>query len=546
MTQEVSIIPLGGREEVGKNLIVIEYNQQLLVLDCGIKFPTADMPGVNLVMPKIDYLIKNQEKIKGLFVSHGHEDHIGAIPFLLSQINIPIYGTQFTLSLIKKKLANHNLLSKAQLTEIKPREEVTLNPFQIKFIRVNHSIPGAVAIGIETPAGTILYTGDFKFDLTPIKGQTTDFYSLAQLGEEGVLALLSDSTNAEREGMSTSEQEISSNIQQVFKNAPGRIMIATFSSHLDRIQQIINATAKTNRQLAISGRSMKENTSLATELGYLDYLDDLLISPEEAKQLANDQVVYLLTGSQGETMAALTRIARGEHRQIEIQQGDTILFSATPIPGNELAVSNSINQLLAQGAIIKYGAELNFHASGHAAQEELKLMLNLTKPRYFIPIHGEYRHLYHHALLANQVGLNKDEIFIARNGSRLKLNPKQGYFADSVTAGKLFVDGANIGDVDSTILQERQQLAQNGLLIIIATIDPKTNQLTSDPEIISQGFINLDNVPDLVTEIKQLSTKSLQQELSRQKLKDTIQELVYSKTNCTPQIIPIIKEGQQE
>ncbi|GAB6099755.1 ribonuclease J [Halanaerocella petrolearia] len=545
MTEEVSIIPLGGREEIGKNMILVEYNNEILVLDCGIMFPTPEMLGVDLVMPKLDYLLENKDRVKGILISHGHEDHIGGIPFLLSEMDLPIYGTKFTLEMIKKKLKERKLLKKTELKQINPRGEKKVGNFKLKFIRVNHSIPGAVAISIETSAGTILYTGDFKFDQTPINGKPTDFYSLAKLGEEGVLAMLSDSTNAERNGYSTSEKVVAENINQLFKQTHGRIIIATFSSHLDRLQEIVNATVRTNRKLAISGRSMHENTELARKLGQLNLPDDLLIDLREMKKLPNNQVVCMMTGSQGETMAALTRIARGEHRNIEIHKGDTVLFSATPIPGNELAVSNSINQLFERGAIVKYGSDLNLHASGHACQEELKLMLNLVKPQYFIPVHGEYRHLYHHALLANQVGISQDNIFIAKNGSRLKLSSNQAYFGSSVEAGKLLIDGSKIQDVGPTVLKERQRLSRNGFITIIANI---INNDILEPEIISQGFVYLRETQELIKNIKDLTKKTLQQNQDKktdklkQKIKYNIQDFIYQETKRNPQIIPIINK----
>ncbi|AGB40109.1 hypothetical protein Halha_0089 [Halobacteroides halobius DSM 5150] len=545
MAEEISIIPLGGREEIGKNMILIEYNKEILILDCGIAFPTPNMLGVDLVLPKVDYLVKNHDKIKGLLVSHAHEDHIGGIPFLLSEINIPVYGTKFTLGMIKKKLAAKSLSAKTQLREANPREKIKIGPFEINYIRVNHSIPGAAAISIKTPAGTILYTGDFKFDQTPINQELTDYYSLAALGEEGLLALLSDSTNAEREGFSTSEKTVAKNINKLFKKAKGRIIIATFSSHLDRLQQIIDATARTNRKLAISGRSMRENTSLAQKLGYLDIPEGLLINLNEIKKLPNHRVVFMMTGSQGETMASLTRIARGEHRQIAIHQGDMVLFSATPIPGNELAVSTTIDQLFAKGALVKYGSDLNLHASGHASKEELKMMLNLTKPQYFIPVHGEYRHLYHHALLAKRVGIPKDNIFVAKNGSRLNLSANKAYFGSPVKTGKLLIDGSKVGDVGPTVLKERQRLAQNGFLLIIIN----NNKVL---DIISQGFVYLKKSEKLIKELKETIQQTLNKSpaknktILQNKIKEKSQEFLYNKTKRNPKIITVITKNKKE
>ncbi|WP_027339780.1 ribonuclease J [Halonatronum saccharophilum] len=549
--KEISIIPLGGREEIGNNMILIEYDDQILILDCGIMFPTEDMLGIDLVMPDITYLKENKDKIKGLLISHGHEDHIGAIPYFLRDINVPIYGTKLTLGMVKKKLDEHKLLRETELREISAGDQINLHPFQVKFIKVNHSIPDAVAMGIHTPSGTILYTGDFKFDQTPINDDTTDFNSLTSIGEKGVLALLSDSTNAEHKGYSISESVVAESINEIFSKTRGRIIVATFSSHLDRLQQIINAAYKTGRKIAISGRSMIANTKIAKDLGYLDFPDDMLLEIREIKNLPDHKVVYMMTGSQGETMASLTRIARGDHRQINLHKGDTVLLSATPIPGNERSVGHTINQLFERGAKVIYGRELDVHASGHAYQEELKMMLNMTKPKYFIPVHGEYRHLHHHSLLAQEVGIAEDNIFIAKNGSRLNVSEDKGYFSSSVPTGKVLIDGSGVGDVGNIVLRDRRILSEHGMIVVITTIEHKTGKILAGPDILSRGFVYMKESQELIEKAKRMLTKVLKEceennitdwSSLKSKIKNPLRDYIYEETRRNPMIIPIIME----
>jgi ribonuclease J len=549
---EISIIPLGGRGEIGNNMILIEYNDEILILDCGIMFPTEDMLGIDLVMPDISYLIENKDRIKAMLISHGHEDHIGAIPYFLREIsNIPIYGTRLTLGMIKKKLEEHHLMGSTELRQISAGQEISLDPFKIKFVKVNHSIPDAVAMGIKTPSGTILYTGDFKFDQTPINEQPTDFNGLTQLGEEGVLALLSDSTNAEQKGYSVSERVVNDTINSIFEKADGRIIVATFSSHLDRLQQIINAAYETDRKIAISGRSMIANTKIAKDLGYLNFPDDMLLEIRKINNLPDHKIVYLMTGSQGETMASLTRIARGDHRQINLHKGDTVLLSATPIPGNERSVGETINQLFEKGAKVIYGRELDVHVSGHAYQEELKMMLNMTKPKYFIPVHGEYRHLYHHSLLAKDVGIPEDNIFIAKNGSRLKVSEKNAYFASPVLTGKILIDGSGIGDVGNIVLRDRRILSEHGIIIVVITIESGTGKVLAGPDIISRGFVYMKESQELIEEAKNrlnIVLKECQEKnitdwsKLKTKLKDPLRDFIYNETRRNPMIMPIIME----
>ncbi|WP_026188920.1 ribonuclease J [Orenia marismortui] len=549
---ELSIIPLGGRGEIGNNMMLIEYNNEILILDCGIMFPTEDMLGIDLVMPDISYLIKNKDRIKAMLISHGHEDHIGAIPYFLREIsNIPIYGTKLTIGMIKKKLEENRLLKEAKLREISAGEEISLNPFQIKFVKVNHSIPDAVAMGIKTPSGTIVYTGDFKFDQTPINEEPTDFNGLTKLGEEGVLALLSDSTNAEHKGYSISERVVEENINGIFEKAKGRIIVATFSSHLDRLQQIINAAYKTGRKIAISGRSMIANTKIAKELGYLNFPDDMLVEIRKANNLPDHKIVYMMTGSQGETMASLTRISRGDHRQINLHKGDTVLLSATPIPGNERSVGETINKLFEKGAKVIYGRELDVHVSGHAYQEELKMMINMIKPKYFVPVHGEYRHLYHHSTLAQEVGIPEENIFIAKNGSRLNVSEDKAYFASSISTGKVLIDGTGIGDVGNIVLRDRRILSEHGIIIVVVTIESKTGKVLAGPDIISRGFVYMKESQELIEEAKSRLTKALDEcqeknitdwSTLKTKIKDPLRDFIYNETRRNPMIMPIIME----
>ncbi len=549
---EISIIPLGGRGEIGNNMILIEYNDEILILDCGIMFPTDDMLGIDLVMPDISYLIKNKDKIKAILISHGHEDHIGAIPYFLREISdVPIYGTELTIGMIKKKLKENYLLKETELREIAAGQTISLDPFKVEFVKINHSIPGAVAMGIKTSAGQIVYTGDFKFDQTPINDDPTDFNSLSRLGSEGVLALLSDSTNAEYRGYSVSERVVGETINNIFQKTQGRIIVATFSSHLDRLQQIINAAYNTNRKIAISGRSMIENTRIAKNLGYLNFPDDMLMEIRNLNNLPSHKAVYLMTGSQGETMASLTRIARGDHRQINLHKGDTVLLSATPIPGNEKSVGETINQLFERGAKVIYGKKLDVHASGHAYQEELKIMLNMIKPEYFIPVHGEYRHLYHHSLLAKEVGIPEDNIFIAKNGSRLYLSKDKGYFGNSVPTGKVLIDGSGIGDVGNIVLRDRRILSEHGIIIVVVTIAEKTGKILAGPDIISRGFVYMKESQELINTAKNKLTAVLKEcqennitdwSTLKSKIKNPLRDFIYNKTRRNPMIMPIIME----
>ncbi|SJZ74697.1 ribonuclease J [Selenihalanaerobacter shriftii] len=549
--ERVSIIQLGGKGVIGNNLILIEYSDEILVLDAGIMFPTDEMPGVDLVIPDMTYLKENRDKVKALLLSHGHLDHIGAIPYLLSEISLPIYGTKLTIEFVKNKLKEKNLLKTTKINIIKPRDKVELGNFEAEFINVNHSIPDAVAISLNTPAGKILYTGDFKIDQTPINDEITDFYKLAELGEEGLLALMSDSTNAERSGYTDSESTVGKALEDKFMEAEGRIIVATFSSHIHRIQQVITAAKKTNRKIAVTGRSMVNSIEIAKRLNYIDLPPNMLMELRKIKNLNPNEVVILMTGSQGEPMAALTRISRGDHRHIQINQNDTIFISATPIPGNELSVSNTINQLLEKGAEVSYGNELDVHVSGHAQQEELKLMLNLTKPKYFIPVHGEYRHLYHHGRIAKKLKIPEENIFIIPNGVKLELSAKEAKVTDEVQSGRILVDGLGVGDVGNVVLNDRKTLAKDGMVIIMITIEGETGKVIAGPDIISRGFIHMRTSQKLLAEIKKEVSKTLEK-ISKEnitewsqikyKIRNKLNDFLYHKLKRNPMILPLIME----
>lgn len=545
----VSIIQLGGKGVIGNNLILIEYKEEILVLDAGIMFPTSEMPGVDLVIPDMTYLKENQNRITALLLSHGHEDHIGAVPYLISEVKMPIYGTKLTLELVKNKLQEQNLLNKTNLKVVKPRSKVTFDNFEAEFINVNHSIPDAVAIAIKTPVGKILYTGDFKIDQNPINEEITDFYKLAKLGEEGLLALLSDSTNAERNGYNDSESTIGKTLQNKFYEADGRIIVATFSSHIHRIQQVITAAQKTDRKIAVSGRSMINSIEIAQKFDYIDLPADMLIELRKINKFDPEQLVILMTGSQGEPRAALTRVASGEHRHLKVNSTDTIFISATPIPGNELAVSNTINQLLEKGAEVIYGNNLDVHVSGHACREELKLMLNLTKPQYFIPVHGEYRHLHHHAQIAKNLGIPKEDIFVIPNGIKLEISPEEAKVTNKVPAGEVLVDGLGIGNIVNDVLADRQTLAQDGIMIVMITINEETGKIISGPDIISKGFVPAKESQKLLNQIKSRVVKTLKKILAQDtiewsrvkaKIRNALDDFLYRELKRSPMILPVI------
>lgn len=541
----LSIISLGGRGEVGNNMIVLENRNDILILDAGVLFPDEDKYGIDLIIPDINYLMEKKDKIRGIVFSHGHEDHIGAVPYILDLINPPLYGTDLTISLIENKLKDAGLLKQAKLNIIGSRDnyqKIKLNSFELEFCHVNHSIPACIAMGISTPVGQIVYTGDYKFDQTPLSNPHTDYKKLNEWGEKGVLALLGDSTNAEREGHTLSEMVVARNLEDSFRLIEGRIIIATFSSNIERIQQIINATRKANRKLAISGRSLANTLEIATDLNYLDIPDGILITIDEANKLKPEEVVLLMTGSQGEYRASLTRVARKEHREITIIPGDTIFLSSSPIPGNEKAIGETINMLYKQGARVLYDGMIDLHASGHACQEEIKMMINLIRPDYLIPVHGEFRHLYHHAQLARHTGMPVENILIGVNGDKIQLTKDRAAITDKIEVGELYIEGNQLSDTEEIVLKDRQKLAENGFLNIII---PVKNDKIQSPLVISRGFVFNKESKKLLNQTRKKVVETLNkkrdniedQSLIKKEVINTLNKFFYQKTNRSPLIL---------
>lgn len=552
MTKEnkLQIIPLGGLGEIGKNMTVIRYNNQILLIDAGLAFPDDDLPGIDIVIPDMTYLMENKDLVLGILITHGHEDHIGALPYLLKNLNVPIYGTRLTLALIQSKL-NEAKLSHVITHEVIPRDTVKLGVFKVDFINGNHSIPGAVGLAIHTPLGTIVHTGDFKLDHTPATGDTLDIHKFSELGDKGVLCLLSDSTNVERPGSTQSEKFVGKNIDDAFANADGRIIFASFASNVNRLQQAITAAFKYNRKVAVVGRSMVNVVAIASDLGYLDIPDGTLVEVDEIVNLPVNQVCILTTGSQGEPMSALTRMANRDHRQISISPGDTVIISASPIPGNEKAVSRNIDMLLKLGAKVIYEHISGMHVSGHASQEELKLMLSMVKPQYFIPVHGEYRMLIKHAELAEQSGISRENIFVAEIGDTIQFTRNGAKIAEKVTSGRILIDGLGVGDVGNIVLRDRKQLSQDGILIVVLTLNHATGAILSGPDIVTRGFVYVRESDRLLDEVKEIARKTMircQENGIREwaglknQIRDAISKHLYDKTKRRPMIIPIIQE----
>lgn len=548
--EKIRIIPLGGMKEIGKNLNVIEYKDEMLIVDCGLSFPDDEMLGIDIVLPDMTYLVKNQHKIRGVVITHGHEDHIGAIPFLLKQINVPLYATRLTLGLLEKKFEEHRL-GNVKTVRVERNQKYHLGEFKVEFIRVSHSIPDASAVAIYTDLGTILHTGDFKIDYTPVDGQVMDLHRFAQLGEEGVLMMMADSTNAERPGSTISEQTVAKSMENAIMNAKSRIIVATFSSNVHRLQMIVNAAAKFNRKVVINGRSMLNVFAVATELGVMDVPEGILIDIKEIGKYRDDQILLITTGSQGEPMAALSRMSSGDHRQLDIQPGDLVIFSASPIPGNEKTISRVINQLFERGADVIYDSVAEVHTSGHACQEELKLMHKLIKPKFFMPVHGEYRHLKTHANLAMSLGMSEDKIFMMKNGDVLEFNQEECKINGTVQSGSVFVDGLGVGDVGSIVMRDRKHLAEDGLMVVVVTMDRKEAKVVSGPDIISRGFVYVRESEDLMDEAREVVQKRLNsmeekgiKEWSQLKsgIRDSLKDFLYQKTQRRPMILPIIME----
>ena len=548
---KVKIIPLGGINEIGKNITAIEYKNDIVVIDCGLKFPDEDMFGIDLVIPDISYLLKNKDKIRGIFLTHGHEDHIGALPYVLRQLNVPVYGTKLTLGIVETKLKEHGLLSSTELIRVKPRDVIKLNSVSVEFIKTNHSIADSVAIAIHTPLGVVLHTGDFKIDYTPIDGEPMDFARFAEIGKKGVLAMMADSTNVEKPGYTMSEKVVGESFARLFSKAKGRIIVATFASNVHRIQQIIDAARMHDRKVAVSGRSMENIVAVAAELGYLEFEKDILVSIDQINKYQNERVVIITTGSQGEPMSALARMASSEHRKVNIVEGDTVIISATPIPGNEKLVSKVINQLFQKGAEVIYKSLAEIHVSGHACQEELKLMQCLVKPKFFIPVHGEYRHLKQHGELAISLGMPEGNVLIPENGGVIEVTRNNIRRNGLVNAGQVFVDGLGVGDVGNIVLRDRKHLSQDGILTVVVTLSKENNSIIAGPDIISRGFVYVRESEGLMDEAKEIVRNVLREcEESnitdwaslKSKVRDELRTYLYEKTKRKPMILPIIME----
>lgn len=548
----VRIAFLGGINEVGKNMTLYEYNDEMFIVDCGLAFPEPDMLGVDAVIPDFTYVENNKDKIKGIVITHGHEDHIGGLAYLLKTVNIPVYSTKLTLGIIKGKLKEHGLLSSANLIEVKPGDEIKLGSFNVEMIHVNHSIPDAIALAIKCDAGTIIQTGDFKIDSTPIDGGMIDLARFSQLGNEGVLALLSDSTNAERPGFTESERKVGESFDILFRKAgKNRIIIATFASNIHRVQQIINVANSLGRKVALVGRSLENVVSVSAELGYLNVPENVLINADVINNYPPEKLVIICTGSQGEPMSALTRMAFSDHRKVEIKPNDYVIISATPIPGNEKMVGNVVNELMKLGAQVIYEKMYDVHVSGHACQEELKLMMGIVKPKYFIPVHGEQKHLQKHALLAETIGIPEENIFIGDNGMVAEITDKSIKAGTPVTAGKVFVDGSGVGDVGSVVLRDRKRLGEDGIIIVTASIDYETHQLIAGPEVISRGFVYVKESEELIDSARKVAEQALENcyysnindiGAIKGKVRDAVSKFVYGQTRRDPMILPIIME----
>ena len=548
----IHITMLGGLDEIGKNISLFEYGKSSILIDCGMAFPDDEMLGVDIVLPDFTHILNVKDDIEGIVLTHGHEDHIGSLPYLLKEVNLPIYGTRLTLALVANKLKEHGLHSSAKLNVVKPGDVVNFKNFSVEFINVNHSIPDAVALAIKTPAGYVVHTGDFKIDSTPINGEMTNLTRLGTIGNEGVLALLADSTNAERPGFSSSERIVGESFTNLFTRAVDkRIIIATFSSNIHRIQQIIDASVRTGRKVAVSGRSMQNVVATASELGYIKMPENIMIDLKMINEYPSEKVVLITTGSQGEPMSALTRMAFSDHRQVDVGPDDCIIISATPIPGNDKAIGKVINELLKRGCDVVYEKMYDVHVSGHACQEELKLMHALVKPKYFIPVHGEQKHLRKHSDLAVSMGMSRENILISENGKVIELTPDKMRVSGTVPTGQTLVDGLGVGDVGSIVLRDRKHLAEDGLIIVVATIDSHLGEVVSGPDIVSRGFVYVRESEELIDEARKLA-KSVLEECCKQhsydwtylktRVRDELSRMVFRKTKRSPMILPVLMD----
>jgi len=546
----LKVIPIGGLNEIGKNMTLLEYNNQILIIDCGMTFPEDEMYGIDIVIPDFSYVIENRDKLVGMVITHGHEDHIGAIPYLLKNVKLPIYGTRLTLGLVENKLKEHQIIG--DLRTIKAGDKIQLRDFKIETIRTTHSIADAICLAITTPAGVIFHTGDFKIDYTPIDGEPIDFARLAEIGKKGVTLMMCDSTNAVRPGFTASERVIGRTIENIFRTAKTRIIIATFSSNVHRVQKIIESAVKVGRKVAISGRSMENVVALAIELGYLNIPAGTLVDLKMTKNIPDDKLVIITTGSQGEPMSALSRIASGEHKSVKLKAGDMVILSSTPVPGNEKTVSNVVNKLFEKGAEVIYSDIADIHVSGHACQEELKLMHSLIKPKFFMPVHGEYRHLIQHARLAESLGLKSENIFVLENGNILNVNKKKAYKDEQhVDADAILVDGLGVGDVGNIVLRDRKLLSESGLIIVVAAIDKESNVIVSGPDIISRGFVYVRENEKLIEEARRVAEDAIEKcqrknirdwNTMKSKVRDSLGSYIYQTTKRDPIILPIFLE----
>jgi ribonuclease J len=551
--EKLSIFALGGVGEIGKNMYVVQYGDDIVVIDSGLKFPEEDMLGIDIVIPDITYLTDNREKVRGILITHGHEDHIGGLPYVLRNLNVPIYGTKLTLGLIESKLREANLLGETKRHLINSDSEVKLGSITATFFSTNHSIPDSVGICLETPEGNVVHTGDFKFDHTPVNDQFADLHKMAEIGKRGVQVLLSDSTNSERPGYTGSEKSVGAELEDVFRKADQRVVVATFASNIHRIQQVVDAAIATNRKITVVGRSMVNVVGIATELGYLNVPEGMLVEPEEINKMSSDRVVILSTGSQGEPMSALTRMARSTHRKVDIMPGDTVIIAATPIPGNERFVGRTVDELFRLGANVIYGpgSVSGVHVSGHGSQEELKLMLNFMKPKYFIPIHGEYRMLRQHAKLAESVGVEKDNIFIVDNGDTVEVQNGVARRGPKVQAGRVLIDGLGVGDVGNIVLRDRKLLSQDGILVVVVTLSKQEGKILSGPDIISRGFVYVRESEGLLDESNKIVSNTLNKLMKenvnewaslKTHVKEALGRFLYERTRRRPMILPIIME----
>lgn len=551
MAEKLKIISLGGLNEIGKNLTVYEFGEDILIVDCGLSFPDDDMYGVDIVIPDITYLVKNQHRIRAIVLTHGHEDHIGAIPYVCREIDVPIYATKLTVGLVELKLQEHGLLKKATVIPLEAGDKIVAGCFKVELIHTNHSIADAVSLAITTPVGVVIHTGDFKIDTTPIDGGMIDIARFAELGKKGVLALLSDSTNVEKTGYSVSESRVGENLEGFFKDYDGRIIVTTFASNVHRIQQVVNCAHKYGRKVGITGRSMENTIRVASEMGYLNIPDGIIVDMHHIKNMPRDKVVIITTGSQGETMSALYRMAFADHKQIEISAGDRVIISASAIPGNEKMVGKVINELFRNGAEVVYDKVLGLHASGHACQEELKMMIALIKPRFFIPLHGEQRHLKLHAKLANQMGIPTENIIISDIGKVIEVSRKTIKLNGTVESGKILVDGSGVGDVGSVVLRDRKHLASDGMVVAVVGISSEDGSITCEPEIITRGFVYVKESEELITELKERVIDAIYDcqwrniydwSTIKSTIKGNLSDYLYKQTKRTPMILPVVME----